>query len=83
MPVAPRQKGKRRRGPSPQKLAADRRKRLALAQVVLLRLGERYDHPTWAGPRLDAVSELVLTILSQNTADTNSFRAFSALRGRY
>ncbi len=73
----------RRRGPSPQKLAADRRKRRALADVVLERLGERYDHPTWAGPRLDAVSELVLTILSQNTADTNSFRAFTALRARY
>jgi endonuclease-3 len=51
--------------------------------VVLDRLGERYGHPTWAGPRLDAVSELVLTILSQNTADTNSFRAFTALRERY
>jgi endonuclease-3 len=50
---------------------------------VLERLGERYDHPSWAGPRLDAVSELVLTILSQNTADTNSFRAFTALRARY
>ena len=50
---------------------------------MLDRLGERYDRPAWAGPRLDAVSELVLTILSQNTADTNSFRAFSALRGRY
>ncbi|MEX0710496.1 MAG: endonuclease III [Chloroflexota bacterium] len=47
------------------------------------RLGERYDHPTWAGPRLDPVSELVLTILSQNTADTNSFHAFTALRARY
>jgi endonuclease-3 len=72
-----------RRGPSPQKLAADRRTRRALAEVVLDRLGERYDHPSWAGPRLDAVSELVLTILSQNTADTNSFRAFTALRERY
>jgi endonuclease III len=51
--------------------------------VVLDRLGERYGHPRWAGPRLDAASELVLTILSQNTADTNSFRAFSALRARY
>ena len=71
------------RGPSPQKRAADRRKRRRLADVVLERLGERYDHPTWAGPRLDAVSELVLTILSQNTSDTNSFRAFSALRDRY
>jgi endonuclease-3 len=73
----------RRTGPSPQKKAADRRKRRALAEVVLDRLGERYDHPTWAGPRLDPVSELVLTILSQNTADLNSFRAFSALRERY
>lgn len=72
-----------RRGPSPQKRAADRRKRRRLAELVLDRLGERYEHPTWAGPRLDAVSELVLTILSQNTADTNSFRAFTALRERY
>ncbi len=69
--------------PSPQKRAADRRKRRRLADVVLERLGERYDDPTWAGPRVDAVSELVLTILSQNTADTNSFRAFTALRARY
>ena len=73
----------RRRGPSPQKRAADRRKRRALADVALDRLGERYQHPAWAGPRLDPVSELVLTILSQNTADTNSFRAFTALRARY
>jgi endonuclease III len=73
----------KRRGPSPQKRAADRRRRRKLADVVLERLGERYDHPRWAGPRLDAVSELVLTILSQNTADTNSFRAFTALRERY
>ena len=71
------------KGPSPQKRAADRRKRRKLADVVLERLGERYDHPTWAGPRVDTVSELVLTILSQNTADVNSFRAFTALRARY
>jgi len=74
---------KKRRGPSPQKRAADRRKRRQLADIVLERLGERYDHPTWAGPRVDTVSELVLTILSQNTADVNSFRAFKALRARY
>ena len=72
-----------RKGPSPQKRAADRRKRRKLADVVLERLGDRYEHPTWAGPRVDTVSELVLTILSQNTADTNSFRAFTALRARY
>jgi endonuclease III len=83
MPAAPKKGAGRRRGPSPQRLAADRRKRRALADVVLDRLGERYDHPTWAGPRLDPVSEVVLTILSQNTADTNSFRAFTALRARY
>jgi endonuclease-3 len=75
--------GTRRRGPSPQKLAADRRRRRHLADVVLERLGERYEHPRWGGARLDAVSELVLTILSQNTADTNSFRAFTALQERY
>ncbi|MEA2650387.1 MAG: endonuclease, partial [Chloroflexota bacterium] len=72
-----------RRGVSPQKRAADRRKRRKLAELVLERLGERYGHPAWAGPRVDTVSELVLTILSQNTADTNSFRAFTALRERY
>ena len=69
--------------PSPQKRAADRRKRRQRASVLLERLGERYEHPTWAGPRVDPVSELVLTILSQNTADTNSFRAFTALRAAY
>ena len=73
----------RSRKPSPRKLAADRRARRRLSEVVLERLGERYAHPAWAGPRLDPVSELVLTILSQNTADTNSFRAFTALRARY
>lgn len=80
---APRRRSRPRRGPSPQKLAADRRRRRQLVEVALERLGERYGHPTWAGPRLDAASELVLTILSQNTADTNSFRAFTALRARY
>lgn len=73
----------RPRPPSARKLAAERRARRRRAEVVLDRLGERYDHPSWAGPRLDPVSELVLTILSQNTADTNSFRAFTALRARY
>jgi endonuclease-3 len=47
------------------------------------RLGDRYDHPQWGGLRLDPISELVLTILAQNTADVNSFRAFTALRERY
>ena len=71
------------KGPSPQKRAADRRRRRRIADVVLERLGDRYDHPTWAGARVSPVDELVLTILSQNTADTNSFRAFTALRAAY
>jgi endonuclease-3 len=69
--------------PSRRKLAADRRRRRAKVEIVLQRLEERYDQPRWAGPRLDAVSELVLTVLSQNTADVNSHRAFVALRERY
>lgn len=76
-------KAARRHGPGPQKRAADRRRRRALADVALERLGERYGHPAWSGPRVDTVSELVLTILSQNTADVNSFRAFTLLRGRF
>jgi endonuclease III len=81
--AAPRRARPRRRGPSPQKVAADRKKRRDLVDLALEQLGDRYDHPRWAGPRLDPVSELVLTILAQNTADINSFRAFTALRARY
>jgi endonuclease III len=73
----------RRGTPSPQKLAADRRRRRAKIDVTLARLGDRYDHPRWAGSRLDPVSELVLTILAQNTADVNSHRAFMLLQSRY
>ena len=51
--------------------------------VVLDRLGERYDHPAWSAARLDATAELVLTILSQNTSDTNSARAFERLLASY
>ena len=68
---------------SAQKLAADRRKRRAKIEVALERLGARYEHPRWASARLDPVSELVLTILAQNTADVNSHRAFLALRESY
>jgi endonuclease-3 len=78
-----RRKTGRRRGPSPQKLAADRRRRRQKLSAVLPVLDERYGHPRWAGPRLDPVSELVLTVLAQNTADINSHRAFVALRERY
>ena len=49
----------------------------------MLRLEERYGRPLWRGPALDPVSELVAVILSQNTSDVNSQRAFAALRTRY
>jgi len=43
------------------------------------RLLEHYGEPTWRNP-LPAVDELVSTILSQNTNDTNRDRAFGLLR---
>jgi len=49
----------------------------------LLRL-LRKQHGSPKAPRqLDPLSELVLTILTQNTSDTNSGRAFAALRKRF
>jgi endonuclease-3 len=49
---------------------------------MLDRLGERYGRPAWER-RLDPTSELILTILTQNSADTNAEVAFEALRNRY
>ena len=65
------------------RLSAQRRVRRARIGPILDRLAERYGWPTWSGPRLDPVAELVLTILAQNTADTNSHRAFVALQAAY
>ncbi|MEW5827349.1 MAG: endonuclease III [Chloroflexota bacterium] len=41
-----------------------------------------YGQPVWRNP-LPAIDELVSTILSQNTNDTNRDRAFEALRARF
>ena len=49
---------------------------------MLERLGERYGRPGWER-RLDPTSELILTILTQNSADTNAEVAFEALRQGY
>ena len=49
---------------------------------VLAGLQALYGTPRWK-PRLDPISELVTTILSQNTSDVNAARAFDALRARY
>jgi endonuclease-3 len=45
-------------------------------------LASMYGRPVWQR-RNDPTSELVLTILSQNSADVNAERAFEALRRRY
>jgi endonuclease-3 len=49
---------------------------------IIARLSELYGEPVWR-PHGDPMSELVLTILSQNTSDSNSGRAFMRLRQRF
>jgi endonuclease-3 len=49
---------------------------------ILERLRPVYGRLVWR-PHGDPVSELVLTLLSQNTSDTNSGRAFSRLLQRF
>jgi len=75
---------KRRKPPDPARTWARSlvRRRPALVPFVLTELAALYGRPR-RDTRLDAVSELVLTILSQNTADVNSERAFEALRAAY
>lgn len=46
------------------------------------RLGDHYGYPEWRNP-LPPLDELVSTILSQNTNDTNRDRAFESLRARF
>ncbi len=53
-----------------------------LAGEVHQRLLEYFGHPTWRDP-LPPLDELVSTILSQNTNDTNRDRAFQLLRQRF
>jgi endonuclease-3 len=59
-----------------------RRYRPGLPEYVLARLSERYGPQHWER-RLDPTSELILTILTQNTADVNAEKAFEALRATY
>ena len=58
------------------------RYRPGLVQYVLDGLAGIYGRPTWRR-RLDPTSELILTILTQNSADTSAELAFEALRARY
>jgi endonuclease III len=75
---------RRRRKPAPYRAWASRleRTRPGLTTYVLDRLAERYGPPGWQR-RLDPTSELVLTILTQNSADVNAEHAFQALREAY
>jgi endonuclease III len=52
------------------------------AIAVHEKLIEYYGRPEWRNP-LPPIAELVSTILSQNTNDTNRDRAFEALRARF
>ena len=72
---------KRRRAPDPAKAWARRleRTRPGLVRFALDGLASEYGRPAWAR-RLDPTSELILTILSQNSADLNAERAFESLR---
>jgi endonuclease-3 len=58
------------------------RYRPGLVAFVLDELAGLYGRPTWQR-RLDPTSELILTILTQNSADINAEVAFEALRARY
>ncbi len=50
---------------------------MTIDEIIHL-LGEEYGIPQWKR-RSDPLSELVMAILSQNTSDVNSHRAFSSL----
>jgi endonuclease-3 len=57
------------------------RDRQTKTQRIHQRLLDAYGEPTWR-PHLDPVSELVSTILSQNTNDVNRDTAYDRLRDR-
>ena len=78
---------RRRARPDPNQVARRwaaqlEKKRPGLLPFVLDRLAEVAGRPVWQR-RLDPTSELVLTILSQNSADTNAEAAFASLRAAY
>jgi endonuclease III len=74
----------KRKPPDPAKAWAKRlaRSRPDLVTFVLGGLATRYGTPVWTRVH-EPTSELVLTILSQNSADVNAEQAFESLRARY
>jgi endonuclease-3 len=83
-PPARTTKRKKRRAPDPVKAWVRKldRTRPDLIRDVLDGLASIHGHPSWER-RLDPTSELILTILTQNSADTNAEKAFEALRAAY
>jgi len=85
-PAGPKSRSKRRkrRAPDPVKAWVKRldRTRPNLVRDVLDGLATIHGHPAWER-RLDPTSELILTILTQNSADINAEKAFEALRAAY
>lgn len=53
-----------------------------LALTIHKRLIQQYGEPTWRNP-LPPLAELISTILSQNTSDTNRDRAYNNLRKHF
>jgi endonuclease-3 len=49
------------------------------AHIIFIRLVDFYGRPIWSNP-MPPLDELISTILSQNTNDTNRDRAFNTLR---
>ena len=80
----PRPTARKRAKPDPVKAWVRRlaRYRPGLQQDVRAGLASYYRVPIWER-RLDPTSELILTILTQNSADTNAEKAFEALRAAY
>jgi len=74
----------RRRKPNPYPAWARRleRSRPGLVRFALDALAGVYGRPPWER-RWDPTSELILTILTQNSADVNAEHAFEALRRAY
>lgn len=52
------------------------------AEAIYILLMECYGHPDWR-PDFEPMDELILTILSANTSDVNSGRAFERLKATY
>jgi endonuclease III len=80
----PRPRPKKRKFSDPARTYAKglERRRPGLARYVLDTLAGAYGRPVWER-RLDPTSELILTILTQNSADVNAEVAFEALRRAY